>query len=211
MPRAHARAVQPLLALAAHPDDEAIGATWILKRARCGSVLFLTDGAPRDRAMWPDSAPRTRQGFATLRAIEARCALAIMGVPPERIACLHAVDQEASLHLTALSLAVSAIIARSRPGVVVTHAYEGGHPDHDAAAFVVHAAVARLAPAHRPVVLEMAGYHRHHGALRIGQLIARGSPVAERALSGPETRRQDGDVLLLRVAVRGAGTVRSRS
>jgi LmbE family N-acetylglucosaminyl deacetylase len=41
--------------------------------------------------------------------------------------------------------------------VVVTHAYEGGHPDHDGMAYAVHRAVARLAEP-RPVILDMAYY-----------------------------------------------------
>jgi LmbE family N-acetylglucosaminyl deacetylase len=41
--------------------------------------------------------------------------------------------------------------------VVLTHAYEGGHPDHDAVAFAVHTA-ARLAK-RTPLLLEAPLYH----------------------------------------------------
>jgi LmbE family N-acetylglucosaminyl deacetylase len=46
--------------------------------------------------------------------------------------------------------------------VVLSHAYEGGHPDHDASAFVVHAAVAllRAQGGRAPAIVEMAGYRR---------------------------------------------------
>jgi LmbE family N-acetylglucosaminyl deacetylase len=37
------------------------------------------------------------------------------------------------------------LFARKGTGIVLTHAYEGGHPDHDAAAFAVHAAGKLLA------------------------------------------------------------------
>jgi len=52
-------------------------------------------------------------------------------------------------------------IIATRPEIVLTHAYEGGHPDHDAVAFAVHAAVATLAPddGAPPVVIEFASYH----------------------------------------------------
>ena len=39
--------------------------------------------------------------------------------------------------------------------VVLTHAYEGGHPDHDAVAFAVHRAARRTSAA----VVEMPFYH----------------------------------------------------
>ena len=42
----------------------------------------------------------------------------------------------------ALARVLRPLLAGTR--VVVTHAYEGGHPDHDAVAFAVHAAVAEV-------------------------------------------------------------------
>jgi LmbE family N-acetylglucosaminyl deacetylase len=61
--------------------------------------------------------------------------------------------------------------------VVVTHAYEGGHPDHDAAAFAVQAAAQRTGVP----VLEMAGYHGATGSLSVGRFLP---PPGEAA---PET------------------------
>jgi N-acetylglucosamine malate deacetylase 2 len=56
---------------------------------------------------------------------------------------------------------------------VLTHPYEGGHFDHDAAAFAVQAACARLARqgGHAPARLEFASYHRVNGALRTGRFL----------------------------------------
>jgi LmbE family N-acetylglucosaminyl deacetylase len=55
--------------------------------------------------------------------------------------------------------------------VVITHPYEGGHPDHDATAFAVHAAARlvarddqRRAP---PVLLELSSYHERAGEMAV--------------------------------------------
>src|SRR6476646_4862382 len=38
--------------LAAHPDDETIGASALLARFDEPQVIYLTDGAPRNRNLW---------------------------------------------------------------------------------------------------------------------------------------------------------------
>jgi LmbE family N-acetylglucosaminyl deacetylase len=48
-----------------------------------------------------------------------------------------------------------------RPAAILTHPYEGGHPDHDATAFAVHAACARVL--NPPEVWEFASYHAASG------------------------------------------------
>jgi LmbE family N-acetylglucosaminyl deacetylase len=51
-------------------------------------------------------------------------------------------DQEAALRLVALVAMLSAVFFKFGTAVALTHAYEGGHPDHDATAFAVHWAAA---------------------------------------------------------------------
>jgi len=58
---------------------------------------------------------------------------------------------------------------------VLTHAYEGGHPDHDAAAFAVHAAYRSIPEP--PAILEMALYHRRDDRLVSGEFL---QPVPRR-------------------------------
>src|SRR4029077_3455583 len=52
-------------------------------------------------------------------------------------------DQQAAFRLAELARRLAALFAERGIAVVLTHACEGGHPDHDAVAFAVHGA-ARL-------------------------------------------------------------------
>jgi N-acetylglucosamine malate deacetylase 2 len=53
-------------------------------------------------------------------------------------------DQQAALELTAISTQLARQFLRHGIEIVLTLAYEGGHPDHDATAFCAHRAVRRL-------------------------------------------------------------------
>lgn len=141
----------PVLVVAAHPDDEILGLGAHLRSFREVQILHVTDGAPR-------SIPQ-REAYAATRRRELECALALAGVSPNQATCLGAVDQESSFALVTLSR----MVAERLPGVglVFTHPYEGGHPDHDAAAFIV-AAATRLYERRglrAPGVFEFTSYH----------------------------------------------------
>ncbi|WNG41840.1 PIG-L family deacetylase [Archangium minus] len=151
----------PILVVAAHPDDEVLGASWLLLHGPGCHVVHVTDGAPRDAS------------YARLREREALAALALAGVPPNRLFSLGAADQEATQHLVTLTQCLVALLKALRPTLLVVHPYEGGHPDHDAAAFVSHAAVALMARAGRtpPALLEMTSYHRRQDSRVTGEFL----------------------------------------
>jgi LmbE family N-acetylglucosaminyl deacetylase len=176
------------LVVAAHPDDETVGASWILARGPEVFVLHVTDGAPRDPRLWPAGARGTREDYARLRHEELAAALSLAGVGRDRAHALGVVDQDASSALACLACAVSLWIERLCPDVVVAHPYEGGHPDHDAAAFAVHAAARLLERRGRrpPRILEMTSYHRAGGRLRTGAFLPGPAPIAERPLASAE-------------------------
>ncbi|MFN0063231.1 MAG: PIG-L deacetylase family protein [Myxococcaceae bacterium] len=156
----------PWLFVVAHPDDETIGASWLLRRAHNLHVVHVTDGAPHDVALWSTAQPNTRRGYAALRAQEAVAAMSLVGVDASRVQCLGFVDQEASAQLAQVTRALRGLVAKLGPAVVVTQPYEGGHPDHDACAFAVQLAVP--ADVRR---IEMTSYHAWRGEVRRGSFL----------------------------------------
>jgi LmbE family N-acetylglucosaminyl deacetylase len=178
------------LIVAAHPDDEVLGASWLLCRSPGCHVVHVTDGAPRDASLRSPDAPASREAYARLREQEALAALRLAGLPADRLLSLGAVDQEASRELVTLTECLVALLKALRPALLVVHPYEGGHPDHDAAAFVSHAAVALMSRAGRtpPALLEMTSYHRGRESLVAGDFLPApdGRPVATVALTEAE-------------------------
>jgi LmbE family N-acetylglucosaminyl deacetylase len=73
-----------------------------------------------------------------VRLDELLAALACAGVPASRVVQLGLPDQQTALRLATLAERLTAIFGQLGTAVAVTHAFEGGHPDHDATAFAVH-------------------------------------------------------------------------
>lgn len=158
-----------VLVLAAHPDDETIGASLMLSRFPNSSVAFLTDGAPRDTKLWPPSLTGSRSKYADLRRREAESALGIAGISESAIFWLGGVDQESAFEIDKLASELERLLRALRPEIVITHPYEGGHPDHDTAALVAMIAASQCE--HPPVVLEMTSYHVRDGRCVTGEFL----------------------------------------
>jgi len=163
-----------VLVLAAHPDDETIGASVLLSRFQQSAVAFLTDGAPRDANLWSGGVNGSREDYANTRRQEAVRALAFANVSPQSVFWLGGMDQEAAFEICSLAEHFSKLMTDMCPAVVVTHAYEGGHPDHDSAALVARMAVL-LDKQNKPVLLEMTSYHAHDGRCVTGKFLRPGS------------------------------------
>ncbi|MGC4066771.1 MAG: PIG-L family deacetylase [Polyangiaceae bacterium] len=166
------RDVDALLVFA-HPDDEAIavgGHLWCWPSA---NLVYLTQGAPRDPSFAFQAGCIGPAAYAQLRAEERNRALEVANVFGDRCVLLGRTDQEACWDLLSLVREVYMLIERFHPEVIVTHPYEGGHPDHDSAAFVVQTACdwhdARNKPV--PIVIETPFYHRYEGRLRTGEFL----------------------------------------
>ncbi len=119
-----------ILVFVAHPDDETIGASSLMSRVADVSVIFLTDGAPHDPCFWSPDAKGTREDYANMRWNEAKAAMALMNISPERILCLGGVDQDAIHGLPVLVPRFVELLREQQPDIVVTHPYEGGPVCH---------------------------------------------------------------------------------
>jgi len=152
----------------AHPDDEAIGAGSSLSLLPNLVIVHITDGAPRRLLDWQHHGFASPGAYAGARAGELRAALAAAGCDAPHVS-LGLPDQDAALHLTEIARHLAALLAERRVEAVLTHAYEGGHPDHDATAWACHAAM-RLGP-QRPGIAEFPGYHAGLGEAVAGQFL----------------------------------------
>ncbi len=198
--RAAARADSSLplprvLVVLAHPDDEVLALGARLERYRESVLLCVTDGAPAD------GEDMRAHGFATLeeyreaRRRELEDALRLAGVPVGQARTLRLIengetvaDKAAMLHLAELAWTLAREIELLKPEAVLTHPYEGGHPDHDSCAFAVHTA-ARLV-AHKPVLVEAPSYYAGEHGMVTGEFLPPEMPKIVCELTPEEQARK---------------------
>lgn len=150
-----------LVVVAAHSDDEAIGlGAHLHSFKRLQRLLHVTDGAPRNEQDARNAGFSSWRDYAAARSRESARAMEIAGAKCNR-ASLGIADQQTIHNVEQVSNRLATIFRALRPDVVITHPYEGGHPDHDSTAACVHAACAILASnsERAPRVAEFASYH----------------------------------------------------
>lgn len=143
-----------VVVLAAHPDDEVLGAGGLLRRVAASgahlTVVWATDG----EAAVPAAAEADRRALAIVRRTEASAALQLLQVEPMRTCWLGLPDGR----LTQLSLRLEDLLRPVVAGAdLVLATWRGdGHPDHDA----LGRAAARTVPAERLLEYPVWGWHQ---------------------------------------------------
>lgn len=180
------------LVLAAHPDDEVIACGALMQRMQRAVVVFATDGAPRNQDFWKQYG--SRQAYAAVRRQEARDALITVGAWPVFLADRvdgGIADQELFLRLAPAILALEKVIGRLGPDCILAPAYEGGHPDHDAACFM-----ASVAGRHAAIpVWETPLYHAKADGTRALQTFAQSTGKEQELRAEEETLRKKLEML----------------
>jgi LmbE family N-acetylglucosaminyl deacetylase len=151
-----------VLIIAAHPDDETIGAGALICRANHVHIVHVTEGSPLNPSDAIAAGFSTREAYANARRDETIRALALAHLAPHSIQSLPFIDQQLCFHLEELTVCLRDLIEKDQPSILLTHAYEGGHPDHDSTALACYFAQSLLLEDHpdlAPELYEFTGYH----------------------------------------------------
>jgi len=168
----------------AHPDDETLAAGAHLKYWPNLTIVHVTDGAPRDGADARREGFSSVAGYAQTRGEELGCALREGEAEHAGLIEIGVPDQEAITNIGHVIENLREELAGSE--VVMTHSYEGGHPDHDACALACRAAL----PPHVEL-WEFAGYHLRNGAIENGEFLGADGAEIREVLSGEDLRRKE--------------------
>ncbi|MGD0088703.1 MAG: PIG-L family deacetylase, partial [Planctomycetota bacterium] len=148
-----------ILVLVPHPDDEVVGCSAAIGRARAaGAEIFghlLTTGVPAREVLWPwergRHAARVERRLAECRAVAAMLGFSGMEYPSLPTRWLRTALLEARRQ-------VLSALARLKIDTVWAPAYEGAHTDHDSAS-VLAASLTEGPERARVVVYEYAEYN----------------------------------------------------
>ena len=147
-------------------------------------LVHVTDGAPRNLADAREAGFAGADDYARARRAELSAALRAGGVMPALVE-LNAPDQGASARMRPIAVSLASLFFEHEIEIVLTHPYEGGHPDHDATAYAVHRAVNSCAVP--PQIIEFASYHAAGKGMATGRFLPNGE--AETVLQLSETEQ----------------------
>ena len=133
------RAVELLVVVAAHPDDETLGAGGLMATAHAEGIPVVVIVATAGERSHPDSKTFTPERLTVIRRAEVVAAIDALA-PGAAVQLLGLPDGELRQHVPALTAAVTACIV-DHSTVLIASPWRGdGHPDHTAAGDAARAA-----------------------------------------------------------------------
>lgn len=146
----------------AHPDDEILSLGSQLSEFKNMLMVHVTDGVSSNYRP-------SRERRVKMRLSELDSALTAVGAVSFDRKFLHVVDQEVINSVSTLAYDLVPMLRGCE--VVITHPYEGGHPDHDACSLLVYAACSLIEASNNkaPVRAEFASYHMRQSKLVAGE------------------------------------------
>jgi len=168
----------------AHPDDETLAFGAVMRRLGGVRMILATDGSPRDMLAQRRIGFDSVAAYRDARHAELVAALALAGVPESALTRLEIPDKEAAANLSLFVTRLREVFAANGIRAVLTHAYEGGHPDHDAVA----AAVALATRGSAIEVVESPFYRSRDGRFAVQSFVPiDGIPIVETPLTPEES------------------------
>ncbi|HEX3019492.1 MAG TPA: PIG-L family deacetylase [Chitinispirillaceae bacterium] len=157
-----ASSMPSVMLFCAHPDDEVLGSASLLCYLRDKlKIVTITDGAPKKMDDAIAAGFFSREAYSKARYQEQSNAMFSAGITESQCYHLGFTDQQSSFHMGAICHKILELIQINRPDIVLTHPFEGGHPDHDTTAFAVWAAVTLMKKRNEnvPEIIEYACYN----------------------------------------------------
>jgi LmbE family N-acetylglucosaminyl deacetylase len=175
-----------ILLLAPHPDDEVAGCCAAIGRARAQgasvSVAFLTTGVPALQRFWPweraGHAARVERRRAEARQVCRQLGVDLAGFSEIPSRCL-------KNEVCAMRERILEWCAACQTDTLWVPAYEGGHPDHDIANFIVSTLGGQ------PTAWEFAEYNFSGGRVRSNEFVLRTGKEIDLELSSEERRAKE--------------------
>jgi LmbE family N-acetylglucosaminyl deacetylase len=163
------RISDPVAVIVAHPDDETIGMGGRISMLESLTLIHATNGAPNEPGRLQKKGFSDVKSYSSTRFLEVDQALHTIGASP--VARIRYDYPDGELVLKLMEMIEHLQLQLRDVSVVITHAYEGGHPDHDACAFATQYAIQRLAKLGfaPPKRLEFTSYFSLNGRMRVGE------------------------------------------
>lgn len=177
--------------ISAHPDDETIGMGSRIKKLSNAVFVYITNGAPSNPYYYQKAGYHNNLAYAQERKEELFKALSLSGFSSSDCIFLDIPDQESSFNMSDIVNELTSIFSSHEPDMIVTHPYEGGHPDHDTTALAVHMALQNnlLKNGYAPVALEFASYYAENGEFVTNRFLDHGECMQRDVVLTEEEQR----------------------